>query len=206
MAMYTNPVPQLPPLRPLNFYPSSVSPLTTTGDSISTTNRLFSSKIGRPLPAIPEPITEFSTRPADRVDSPFSSPSWRTQELPSTAPTSRPLLHNPVPTTRVLSSFMPRMSISSLLSTLQIPSILAALISHLDWVELHPLFMTCKTLHEVFRESALRDVVLSRYVQGYSHCLRGRDMNHYQDVQVSIHDLDLLRASALLGSSAAFIN
>ncbi|KIM40513.1 hypothetical protein M413DRAFT_11417 [Hebeloma cylindrosporum] len=196
MALYSNPAPQLPPLRPLNFYASSVAaqmPLTMTGDSIPTTNRPISSKHGRPLPVIPEPIsaptTQFSTQRADFLS---SSPSWRTQGLPSTAP-SRP--HNFAPTTRVLSSFMPRMHHSSLLSTLQIPSILAAFISHLDWVEVHPLFTTCKTFREIFRESALRDVVLSRYVPGYRYCLRGRDMNHYQDVQVSIHDLDLLLIS-----------
>jgi len=195
MTLFSNPAPQLPPLRPLNFYPSSVSPL-TTDVSITTTNRQFSS---RPLPAIPEPIsaptTQFSTQRADLS----SSPSWTTQELPSTAATPRRVHHNPAPTNRVLSSFMPRMHISTLLSTLQNPSVLAAFISHLDWVELHPLFITCKTLREVFRESALRDVVLSRYVPGYSHCLLSRDMNHYQDVQVSIHDLDLLCTSVFHG-------
>lgn len=192
--------PQLPPMRPLSYYPSSVSPLTTTGDSITTTNRQFSSR--RPLPDIPEPIsaptTQFSTQRANFLS---SSLSRGTQELPFIAPASRRVHHNPVPTTRVLSSFMPRSYNSSILSTLQIPSVLAAFVSHLDWFELHPLFITCKTLRELFRESALRDVVLSRYVPGYTHCLRIRDMNHYQDVQVSIHDLDLLRASALFSST-----
>ena len=198
MALYSNLAPQLPPLRSLSLYPSAM-PL--TADGITTSNRQFWSKQRRPLPAIPEPIlapmTQSSTqRPEALLSSSSSKP-------PPTATPIERVHHNPVPTTRVLSSFMPRVYISSLISTLQIPSILAAFVSHLDWAELHPLFITCKTLREVFRESALRDVVLSRFVPGYSHCLRHRDMNHYQDVQVSMHDLDLLCTSVVHGSSAA---
>jgi len=186
MAFYSNPAPQLPPLRPLSLYPPAM-PL--IADGITPTNRQFSSKQRRPLPAIPEPMTQSSTQ---------HPPS--TTAMSMSRPTER-VHHNPVPTVRVLSSFMPRVYISSLIATLQIPSILATFISHLDWVELHPLFITCKTLREVFRDSALRDVVLSRFVPGYSHCLPHRDMNHYQDVQVSMHDLDLLCTSVLHGCS-----
>jgi len=91
---------------------------------------------------------------------------------------------------------MPRIYQLSILTTFHIPSIFAAIISYLDWFELHPLFITCKAFRDLFRESSLRDVVLSRYVPGYIHCLRTRDVKYFQDVQISIHDLDLLRTSA----------
>ncbi|KAF8959514.1 hypothetical protein BDZ97DRAFT_1906175 [Flammula alnicola] len=85
-----------------------------------------------------------------------------------------------------------------LLTALQIPPTLAAVLSHLDWVDVYPLFTTCKALHDLFANLALKDVVLARYVPGYAQALRIRDMNHYHDVQVSIRDLDLLLISQRL--------
>lgn len=211
MAFYSTPAPQLPRLRPLNLYPSPVStqmPVTTydtmvtTYDTMRVANR---PRPGRPLPAIPPSnvySTQLSVQRADKIDfPPFPAPQ-STKELPA-VPTPRPanpLHHNSSSANRILSSFMPRIYHSSLLSSLQMPSILGAVISYLDWSELHPLFITCKTLRDLFRESAPRDVVLSRYVPGYIHCLRTRDMNYFQDVKISIHDLDLLRMSVISGT------
>lgn len=87
----------------------------------------------------------------------------------------------------------------SLLATLQIPSVLAAYILHLDWVDAYPLFVTCKATYHALQQDHLGDVVLARYVPEYWQALRDRHMNEYQRVPVSIHDLDLLCTSAVHG-------
>lgn len=79
---------------------------------------------------------------------------------------------------------------------LQHPSILARLIAYLDWFDLYHLLCTCQHIRDLFRDTCLRDVILTRFVVGYGHCLRTRDLNHFQDVQISIHDLDLLCTSS----------
>lgn len=38
----------------------------------------------------------------------------------------------------------------------------------------------------------LRDIVLARFVPGYAIALRQRDLNFYQDISVTMGDLDLL--------------
>ena len=84
---------------------------------------------------------------------------------------------------------------STLHTTLQHPSILSRLIAHMGWSDLYHLLCTCQHIRDLFRDIGLRDVILTRYVVGYGHCLRTRDLNHFQDVQVSIYDLDLLCTS-----------
>jgi hypothetical protein len=80
-------------------------------------------------------------------------------------------------------------------TTLQYPSILARFIAHMDWFDLYSLLCTCRHIRDLFQDTSLRDVFLTRYVVGYGHCLRTRDLNHFQDVPISIHDLDLLCTS-----------
>ena len=84
---------------------------------------------------------------------------------------------------------------STLHTTLQNPSILARLIAHMGWSDLYHLLCTCQHIRNLFRNIGLRDVILTRYVVGYGHCLRTRDLNHFQDVEISIYDLDLLCTS-----------
>ncbi|KAH9481579.1 hypothetical protein JR316_0006106 [Psilocybe cubensis] len=134
--------------------------------------------LARPLPAIPEPRRNSQTQ----------------QRLPSSSTARQSTTVFPV--VRTLSSFMPRFnSPSSLLALLKNPPILAALLAHMDWVDVYSVLSTCKPLRAIFQDPALRDVVLSRFVPGYAYAVRVRDMNQYQDVQVSVHDLDLLLIS-----------
>lgn len=79
---------------------------------------------------------------------------------------------------------------------LKYPSILARFIAYMDWFDLYHLLLTCQQIRNLFQDTGLRDVILTRYVAGYGYCLRTRDLNYFQDVQVSIHDLDLLCTSA----------
>lgn len=82
-----------------------------------------------------------------------------------------------------------------LLTILQCPSTLARFVACVDWPDLFHLLCTCQHVRALFKDAGLRDVILTRYVVGYGSCLRTRDLNHFQDVQISIHDLDLLCTS-----------
>ncbi len=86
-----------------------------------------------------------------------------------------------------------RLSSRLLLAILHNPSVLASFVAQLDWLDLYPLLCSCKGLYDIFRDLPLRDVVLSRFIQGYGFCLRHRDMLLYQDVPITAYDLDLLR-------------
>ncbi|KAF8150674.1 hypothetical protein B0H34DRAFT_801609 [Crassisporium funariophilum] len=193
--------PQLPPLRSLGFYPSYVSaqmaPLTlpTGFDSDSdAVTALSSRKLSRPLPRIPDP----SITPARQYTLQSNSAAPPSNEPPQS---SSKVTNTSTARARVLSSFMPRTSssTSTLLATLQHPAILASLAAHLDWADLLPLLSTAKSFRLLFADPALRDVVLARFVPGYARCVRHRDLAHYQDVHVSIHDLDLLLISQRVG-------
>jgi len=80
----------------------------------------------------------------------------------------------------------------TLLTALQYPSILAQFIAYVDWPDLYHVLCTCQHVRDLFRDTGLREVILTRYVVGYGYCLRNRDLNHFQDMQISIFDLDLL--------------
>ncbi|KDR79002.1 hypothetical protein GALMADRAFT_94242 [Galerina marginata CBS 339.88] len=186
-ALYSSTTPQLPPFRHLAFYPSHVATQLPPNVVTSTPPpRPLPSAPDKPQPQLPAPIRLSS--PYRPVSLSSSSSSFFPQQPQSRLP--------PESRTRVLSSFMPRSPrSSSLLNALQLPSILAALLVHLDWPDVYPLFTTCRSTRDLFRSIPLRDVVLARYVPGYAHALRARDMIHYHDVPVSLHDLDLLLIS-----------
>ena len=85
-----------------------------------------------------------------------------------------------------------------LLQLVQTPRILAQLLCHLDWVTVYTLLCTCKALHDdLFMSMPHLDVLLSRFVPGYAYGVRQRDFGLYQDVPISLHELDLLRAFSL---------
>lgn len=203
----SSPPPQLPPLRGMDsFYPASVVAAShvVRGDKTLTTR---SPLYPRPLPSIPDtsPMPRSFLITVDRTDKalPFppvseqstlsESPNPPITKRATTASLVAPRVHH-----RVLSSFMPRSNHdSSPLATLPVPKVFAALIAYLDWPDVYNLLCTCKCLHDSFDRMTLRDAVLARFIPSYAHCLRHRNMERYQDIQVSIHDLDLLRTSAI---------
>ena len=158
--------------------------------------------------AYPPPIVSQEIPPVIPLDEPTTIPSRKSSHsltmsestLPSTAkvPLSLPIPSSTIGVQRTCSFFS---SLShhakalTLRTTLQHPSILARLIAHMGWSDLYHLLCTCQHIRDLFRDTSLRDVILTRYVVGYGHCLRSRDLNHFQDVQISIHDLDLLCTS-----------
>lgn len=75
---------------------------------------------------------------------------------------------------------------------LQEPSVLHALVWQLEWADCYNLLTSCKRLYSFFDITALRDVILARYLPEYAVCLQTRDMQFFQDVPVTVLDLDLL--------------
>lgn len=120
------------------------------------------------------------------------SPSIMTSTIQTAAVAAavKPLPSRRMPT---LSSYNPHLA-HLLLQLVQTPRILAQLLSHLDWVTVYALLCTCKALHDhLFMSMPHLDVLLSRFVPGYAYGVRQRDFALYQDVPISLHELDLLR-------------
>lgn len=155
------------------------------------------------LRAYPPPIVSQEKPPVVPLDDSATIPSRKSSltmsesTLPSTAKVPLCLPKTSIGVQRA-GSFLSLTKTLTLHTTLQHPSILARLIAHMGWSDLYHLLCTCQHIRDLFRDTALRDVILTRYVAGYGHCLRSRDLNHFQDVQISIYDLDLMRTSTNL--------
>ena len=159
--------------------------------------------------AYPPPFESQEKPPVVPFDDPATIPSYRSSHsltmsessLPSTAkiPLSLPKTSS-IGVQRACSflSLTHCAKTLTLHTTLQHPSILARLIAHMGWSDFYHLLCTCQHIRDFFRNTGLRDVILTRYVIGYGHCLRSRGLNHFQDVEISIFDLDLLSTSTNL--------
>lgn len=71
---------------------------------------------------------------------------------------------------------------------------LSCLLSFLPWSDFMALSQICRTCRHIFSNENLRDIVLSRYVDGYGYVLRQKDPSSstVNTVSVTLHDLDLL--------------
>jgi hypothetical protein len=78
------------------------------------------------------------------------------------------------------------------------PRILPALLENTPWRDFHSLTCTCRAFRYLLSSTALKDGVLSEFVPGYRHGLRERDMQRFQDIPVTMHDLDMLRERPFL--------
>ncbi|KIM67555.1 hypothetical protein SCLCIDRAFT_1210207 [Scleroderma citrinum Foug A] len=75
------------------------------------------------------------------------------------------------------------------------PRILARLLYFMPWSDLNAFLATCSHIRRIWDNHELRDVILSQYVHGYRHAIRHRDLALFQDVDLTIQDLDLLLLS-----------
>jgi hypothetical protein len=156
-----------------------------------------------PLPAEPELKTPHTTLQLIHVPRQTlqSLPDINTCPLPSRPLPSRPLPPRPLPSHPTFSSLSmpPQKSDQLPIQTfIKDPRILTALLNHLDWPDFLTLTYTCHECRDIFSLDELRDVILARYVPGYHYCLLNCDLQRFQDVQVTLHDLDLLRKSLFL--------
>ena len=159
-----------------------------------------------PSPRASPPVECLETPPLVPFDDPTTISSDRSSYTPTMSESTLSSTTKVPPTLRKTSSIGVQRACSfmslthctktlTLHTTLQHPAILARLIAHMEWSDLYHLLCTCQHIRDLFRNTGLRDVILSRYVVGYGHCLRNRDLNHFQDVEISIYDLDLLCTS-----------
>ncbi|KAF6757187.1 hypothetical protein DFP72DRAFT_249186 [Ephemerocybe angulata] len=199
--------PQLPQMRPLFSYPVHAPNMaltavdTTTITSTPTGTKSVRSIGSRPLPRPPQAAEQ---RPHSQRTIPTIPPLVQ-QQSSSTTRTHRLASNDDAQTPRAPpSSFKPQQRSSNyfmqstiipLVTTLQDPGILHALLSNLEWADTYSLLTTSKRLYTFFDTLALRDVILVRYLPEYAQCLRNRDMQYFQDVPVTVLDLDLLLIS-----------
>ncbi|CCM00114.1 uncharacterized protein FIBRA_02141 [Fibroporia radiculosa] len=132
----------------------------------------------RPLPAIPrtpKSMAHHSLPPSPKI----SISSFKRRSMLEAGPSkSRTLLH---PT------FGSRRALGRLLKQ---HGVLANLLDHLTWGDFHALASSCKDFrHGMIDSSDCRDVILARYVPGYSDAIHDGDR---QEVTVNFHDLTLL--------------
>jgi hypothetical protein len=101
------------------------------------------------------------------------------------------IMNRPLPPTPISRPRFTRRS--SLLPLLSTPAVLSTLLVHLDWLDVYSLLTTCKAFHSLINSLNLRDAILARFVTSYAALLPHRDLRVYQDVQITVRDLDLLR-------------
>ncbi|KAI0062266.1 hypothetical protein BV25DRAFT_665226 [Artomyces pyxidatus] len=96
---------------------------------------------------------------------------------------------------RTFSTFLPARTRLSLNNLLQKPSILHRFLLYTPWDDFRALAQASKESRNILRHPELKDVVLSRFVPGYSYCLRYADMQSFREVEVGFYHLDLFMAS-----------
>ncbi|KAK0204859.1 hypothetical protein DFS33DRAFT_1323261 [Desarmillaria ectypa] len=158
-------------------------PSTTT--SISTMN----SKVNRPLPSLPRTNSVTGSSAVPNV-----------MAIPTSRPPPKKKTLNPPASylSHFVSAIMPqRKTVYSVIDIVTHPGTLSRLLSFLPWPDFLALSQTCRSLRVVPNKEDLRDVILSRYVEGYGPCLRLRpgSWEGVKEVPVTLHDLDLLLVS-----------
>ncbi|KAK0500397.1 hypothetical protein EDD18DRAFT_826941 [Armillaria luteobubalina] len=161
------------------------SRLHRTSTSISAS--ALSSSVNRPLPSLPR--TQSVTR---------SSAAPSTMAIPNFRPSSKHKgLNPPVSYHSHLVSTMPPRKTLSVTSIVNHLGTLSRLLSFLPWPDFLALSQTCRSLRGIPQKDNLRDVILSRYVEGYGTCLRllSGSREGIKEVPVTLHDIDLLLIS-----------
>ncbi|KAJ7030364.1 hypothetical protein C8F04DRAFT_961635 [Mycena alexandri] len=80
----------------------------------------------------------------------------------------------------------------ALLTAVKHPKIFVSLLAQSSWRACWALLNTCRDCRDFFSWPELKDVILSRFVPGYSKCVRISDPLRLQNVPVTLADLNLL--------------
>ncbi|KAK0193854.1 hypothetical protein F5146DRAFT_1134644 [Armillaria mellea] len=156
--------------------------------STSVSASAMSSRVNRPLPSLPR--TQSVTR-SSAAPSTMAIPNFR-------PPPKHKALNPPVSYRSHFATAMPqRKTVSSVTSIVKHPGTLSRLLSFLPWPDFLTLSQTCRSLRDIPQKENLRDVILSRYVEGYGTCLRllSGSREGMKEVPVTLHDIDLLLIS-----------
>ncbi|TFY57109.1 hypothetical protein EVG20_g8672 [Dentipellis fragilis] len=88
----------------------------------------------------------------------------------------------------------PRIRVSPTTALLK-PRVFTAFLIYVSWEEFETLALSSKTWRNSLRDAELRDVLLSRFVPGYSVCRSHADMFSFRDVLLDFTDLQLFMSS-----------
>ncbi|KAI6042597.1 hypothetical protein EDC04DRAFT_969269 [Pisolithus marmoratus] len=183
-------------------YPDSRTPSLVSSDaSSSISDRLPSdpaltadpARDERPLPPLPKDTARDSIRHVDMS----ATVNDRRRFPPDTTEPYAPLRQKPP---RKLASSRTRVRAWQHMqrrctSALRNSRILTHILCFTPWSDFNSFLATCSQIRRIWDIRELRDVILSHYVDGYRHALRHRDLALFQDVDVTIQDLNLLLLS-----------
>lgn len=167
---------------------SGSSSSSTSSDPISMDPPLLSDR-DRALPSIPRELSQKSYHMPPRESPAHPNDSLRSARRPN-------LVHRPPQRASSLAKSLAwkRMHRAAVRSLKQ-PHILARLLQFLQWADLYSLLSTCADMRHLWDTRDFRDTILSHFVPGYSYALRHCDLSKYQDLDISLQDLDLLLIS-----------
>ncbi|KAG2138264.1 hypothetical protein BD769DRAFT_1434946 [Suillus cothurnatus] len=167
---------------------SDSSRSSTSSEPISMNPPILSDR-DRALPSIPRELSRKSYRIPPRQSPTYPNDSLRPARRPS-------LVHRPPqPASPLAKSLAWRRMHRAAVHSLKQPHILARLLQFIQWADFYVLLSTCADMRLLWDTRDFRDVVLSHFVPGYSYALRHRDFSKYQDLDISLQDLDLLLIS-----------
>lgn len=171
---------------------SSTSTSSTSLDPVSMDPAIYTDR-DRPLPSLPRELSRKS------YHIPFPIPkekrAYPTDSLRSSRRSS--LVHDrpPQPASSKTKSLAWKRMHRAAVYALKQPHVLETLLQFIPWTDLYALLSTCADMRRLWDTRDIRDVILSHFVPGYSYALRYRDLSNYQDMDISLQDLDLLYIS-----------
>jgi hypothetical protein len=169
---------------------SGSSRSSTSSDPVSMDPPVLTDR-DRPLPSIPRELSRKS------YHIPFPTPRERpVYPNDSLRPVRRPSLvqdRPPQPASSLAKSFAWKRMHRAAVHSLKQSHILARLLQFIQWPDFYALLSTCVDMKHLWDTRDFRDFILSHFVPGYSFALRHRDLSKYQDLDISLQDLDLLR-------------
>lgn len=160
-----------------------------------------------------DPYAELRTPSLSNSDASSSSSSFphslEDRPLPP-LPTRKPVLFSdfpalphpilvspPMPSAPLVKSKAWRNMHRNAVLALRQPQLLARLLRFITWDDLYALFASCSGIRSLWAFLDIKDVILSYYLSGYRTALQHRDLSTLQPVDVTLHDLHLLRSSFL---------
>ncbi|KAG6334412.1 hypothetical protein ID866_4681 [Astraeus odoratus] len=185
---------------PMDAYPDRTPPLVHSDASSTNSDPLppdpansadpYKDQFERPLPPLP--------RDQDAKSFPHDMSPHERPRLPpaSSEPSAPPRMKPPskVASYRIRARAWQHMQRRAVMA-FHNPRILSRIVQATPWADFKSFLGTCSQIRHTWTVRELKDVILSYYVAGYRQALRHRDLALFQDVDVTIQDLDLLLLS-----------
>ncbi|KAF7336720.1 MIF4G/MA4-domain-containing protein [Mycena venus] len=147
----------------------------------------------RGRPCLPHRLPSLGPDSVSAADPDDENPTPRTGR--SRTRSTATLSHSRVQTLSSVGSTTPVPALLTVITVIRHRRVLASLLAQLSWRACWALLSTCRDCRDFFAYSDLKDVILSRFVPGYSACVRISDPLRLQHVPVTLADLNLLMIS-----------